>query len=261
MPTLLDFHAATYDARLYQPPHQHDDLHLSIVLRGRIAETVGGRTERAGTLSVVAKDPGVVHADAFGPEGATVARLSLAGGGVSCLVDDERRAFAWRWSHDLAVAVPFLRLVRRAAGPWARFAPDDADVVDVLAAITARRASTTRGDPPAWLARVVERIRDGWTPGLRVTDVAHDARVHPVYLARCVRRWYGTGVAELMRQQRLRVAAQRIGAATGTVSTIAHATGFADEAHLCREFKRTLGITPGRFRSVLPSGGALRRAV
>jgi AraC family transcriptional regulator len=92
------------------------------------------------------------------------------------------------------------------------------------------------------------QLDDGWRPGLTVRDVAQAARIHPVYLARCLRRWFGVGAAELMRRARLRHAARAIAETQQTVAMIAYSLGFADEAHLCREFSRSTGMTPARFR-------------
>jgi AraC family transcriptional regulator len=258
--TTLRFHAGAYAGGLHQPAHRHDDLHLSLVMRGRIAETVGGATEYASALSVVAKDPGVVHADRFGPEGAAVARLSLPGGGVGDLVESQQRAFPWRWAHDLKVATPFVRLVHRAGGTDASFDAADEDVVDLLAALTARRAANPKGAAPRWLVLAIEQLRTQWRPRMRVAEVARDAGVHPVYLARCARRWYGVGIAELMRRERMRAAAQRVAANAESVSAVAHGSGFADEAHLCREFRRAVGTTPGRFRALVRAVEGTRRA-
>jgi AraC family transcriptional regulator len=258
--TTLSFHAGRYAGGLHQPAHEHDELHLSLVMRGRIAETVGGATEYAGALSVVAKDPGVVHADRFGPEGAAIARLSLPDRGVGDLIDSPHRAFAWRWAHDLAVATPFVRLVHRAGGADARFDASDEDVVELLAALTARPARTAGGAPPRWLLLAIERLREEWRPRMRVAEIARGAGVHPVYLARCTRRWYGVGIAELMRRERMRAATEAIAADAESVSAVAHGTGFADEAHLCREFRRAVGTTPGRFRSLVRSVELARRA-
>ena len=258
--TLLSFHAGAYAGGLHQPAHRHDDLHLSLVMRGRIAETVGGATEYAGALSVVAKDPGVVHADRFGPEGAAVARLSLPGGGVGDLVESQQRAFAWRWAHDLAVATPFVRLVHRAGGTDTTFDASDEDVVELLAALTARRTGNTKGSPPRWLVLAIEQLREQWRPRMRVAEVAREAGVHPVYLARCARRWFGVGIAELMRRERMRAATQGIASAAESVSAVAHGTGFSDEAYLCREFRRAIGTTPGRFRRLVRAVEGTRRA-
>ena len=271
----LQLHVSVYDADLRQPPHVHDELHLSLVLRGRLVETVGARSELAGPLSVVAKDPDVRHADAFGPEPVTMARLSLPAAGVESLLDAPDRAFAWRWTHDPAVARPFLRLLRRAhrlrpaaasarsrslsdsshhsAGdhvPPTLVAAHEPEIADLLAALTARPQPSTDGEPPMWLRDVVARVRDAWHPALRVRDLARQAQVHPVYLARCMRRWYGHGIAELLRQERLRAAATRLATERGSVSEVAHAMGFSDESHLCHAFAGTLGVTPGGFRTL-----------
>lgn len=251
MTIALSFHADAYRAGTRHPPHSHDALHLSLVLGGRVAETVGSVTEYAGALSVVAKDAGVVHADNFGTAGAKLARLILPFGTIGALVDDPARSPGWRWTHDARVANPFLRLVHRAKGGARSFDADDPDLLDLLAAFTARPAPSTRGRPPAWLEQTMLELRASWHPGLTVADVARRAGVHPVYLARTVRRWFGTGVGEEIRRLRIRSAAALIAENGGTVSTVAHAGGFADESHLCREFLRSVGTTPGRYRTLM----------
>ena len=97
----------------------------------------------------------------------------------------------------------------------------------------------------------MESMRAEWHPALSVADVARRAGVHPVYLARCVRRWYGVGLGEELRRIRLNAAAQALAGSEETVSRIAHAHGFADESHLSREFARATGSTPGRFRRLV----------
>jgi AraC family transcriptional regulator len=251
MAITLSFHADAYQAGTRHPPHSHDALHMSLVLGGRVAETVGSVTEYAGALSVVVKDAGVVHADSFGTAGAKLARLILPFGTIGTLVDDPGRSADWRWTHDARVANPFLRLVHRAKGGVRSFDADDPDLLDLLAAFTARPAPLTRGRPPAWLEQTMSDLRSSWHPGLTVADVARRAGVHPVYLARTVRRWFGTGVGEEIRRLRIRSAAAQIAENCGTVSTVAHSRGFSDEPHLCREFLRSLGTTPGRYRTLV----------
>ena len=249
----LTLHVDGYRPKTRHRPHQHDELHLSLVLSGCVAETVGRDTEWAQPLSVVAKDAGVRHGNDFGPDGARMARLTLESGTIAALVDDPVRADAWRWVRGASVARPYLNLVRRSQGGAGTFAADDPDMLDLLAGMTARRAAATRGSPPAWLTQVMEELRKQWHPGMSVCDVARRAGVHPVYLARCVRRWFGIGVAEELRRLRMQSAAAALATTGDTVCCIAHAHGFADEAHLCREFRCAAGTTPGRYRSLVGS--------
>jgi AraC family transcriptional regulator len=245
--------AVSLDSSLYAPgthhaPHAHDELNISLVLRGSVRERVGTRLEGAGALSIVLKDPGVTHADEFGPSGALMARLSVQCSAFADLVEHPARAEAWRWTHDAVVAAPFLRIVARGLSGEHTFATDDDDVAELLALMSARRSVPAHGDPPNWLRDAVTRMQNDWTPGLTVRDVARTSGVHPVYLARCLRRWYGVAGAHVMRQARLRHAARAIADGGQTVSAVAHATGFADESHLCRELSKAIGVTPARFR-------------
>ncbi|MNC99475.1 DNA-binding transcriptional activator FeaR [compost metagenome] len=63
-----------------------------------------------------------------------------------------------------------------------------------------------------------------------------------------------------MRRERMRAATEGIAAAAESVSSVAHGTGFSDEAHLCREFRRAIGTTPGRFRTLVGAVEGTRRA-
>jgi AraC-like DNA-binding protein len=244
----LTLMSAGYRARTRQAAHAHAELQITVVLRGAIEERVGTSVERASALSVVVKDPGVTHEDRFGEGDAVTAQLSLHGVNFADLVDHPGRAPAWRWTHSGIAAVPFLRIVARGLDGHRQFACDDDDIVDLVAALSARPHASARVEQPSWLADAVTEVRDDWRPGLTVRDAARSAGVHPVYFARCVRRWYGIGAAELLRQARLRHAARHIADHDPTIATVAHATGFADESHLCREFSRAAGISPARFR-------------
>lgn len=251
-PSLL-LRVDTYRPGLRQRPHAHGEMHFSLILAGRVSEEVGSTTEYGGPMSVVVKDAGVVHANAFAPGITRIARLTLAGGTIASLVDDSKRAESWRWTHDARIARPFLRLVKRAKTHRIDVTRDDADLVDLLAVFTARKVAADQGTPPRWLSETIDAMRAEWKPGTTVADISRKANVHPVYLARCVRRWYGHGIAEELRRVRLTAASAAIADGKQTISVVAHATGFSDEAHLCREFSRTTGVAPGAYRSLLQS--------
>ncbi len=253
MTASLTLLADRYPAGAHHAPHHHDTLQISLVLSGRLRESVGATTEHASALSVVFKASGVVHADDFGPSGARLARLSCPLPDLSPLLDDARRSTDWRWTHDPTIAAPFLRLVQRHRGASnaAIIPDDDPDLIDLLATLTARPTHAALSAPPAWLAELMSSLPAEWQPQWRVGDVARRAGVHPVYLARCVRRWFGLGVADLLRSLRLRAAVARCVDTSGTVADAAHAAGFADEAHFNRTFRAATGFSPGRYRSLV----------
>src|SRR5688572_14487115 len=191
MTARLQFDISVYSGDQPFPRHRHEELQLSLILRGGVSETVDGRSEIGRALSVVSKDSGLFHADRFHREGAKIARLSMPRSIMNDLVDPDRPVDDWRWTHDPRVARPFLSLVRRARVDSLRFfSVIDADVTDLLAAFSARRTIIEAGAPPVWLREVMSELRETWNAEMTVGDVARRAGVHPVYLARCVRRWY-----------------------------------------------------------------------
>ncbi|MDX1999613.1 MAG: AraC family transcriptional regulator [Thermoanaerobaculia bacterium] len=248
MPETFTLHTTRYAPRERHAPHWHGELQLSLLLGGSLTEFAGGQQETATTLSVAVKDAGVVHGDEFGPAGALIARLDLPAGSLANLLDDPRRGSSWRWHHDPAVAGPFLRLVAR--GDHGTFTLDDPDIVDLLAGLSTRPLAGS-GAPPRWLDQLRRRLEAEWEPGLSVATVASWARVHPVYLARCFRRFYGQGVAEHLRWLRLRHATTDLFAARNDVAAVAHEAGFADEAHFSRTFRAWTSLAPSRFRKHL----------
>jgi AraC family transcriptional regulator len=133
--------------------------------------------------------------------------------------------------------------------------PDDATPMAIeglllqLAAQTTRwaRSGADRREPP-WLRHVTDAMRAGLKAPLKIGDLALEARVHPVYLARAFRKHYGCSPAEFIR--RLRVEAARVALARTEMplTAVALESGFADQSHLTRQFRRIVGTSPGRYR-------------
>ena len=245
-----------YAPDLRQPRHADDAIQISLVLGGGLVERAGAREERAGPLSLVVKARGVEHADAYGPEGALLFSLALRGDAGERLIDDPGRLPAWRWIPGAPAARPLLRLLDRLAGPGAVVAGDDPDVLAVLAAVTDGAERSPGGVAPAWLQRVRERLDE--EDAVRVGAAARDAGVHPVYLARCFRRWYGCSVAGYLQRVRLRRSATLMHRGAYTLGRVAHEAGFADQAHFGHRFREATGLTPGRFRALAaPSAPAI----
>jgi len=113
--------------------------------------------------------------------------------------------------------------------------------------------AASRNAPPRWLEDGVEQWRAEWEPETTVAAVAHRVGVHPVYLARCMRRWYGVSVGDELRRLRLSAAVAVLSDVSQTVSRTAHLVGYADEAHLNRALRAAVGLTPGRYRQLLGS--------
>ncbi|HYE94405.1 MAG TPA: helix-turn-helix transcriptional regulator, partial [Terriglobales bacterium] len=106
---------------------------------------------------------------------------------------------------------------------------------------------------PPWLARAVDYLEGEIAAGaasVRVRDAAAAAGVHPVHLTRAFRRRFGCTVTAWARRRRVHRTAAELVDARGTLSTVAHGRGFADQSHMNRVFRRETGLLPAAFRDL-----------
>lgn len=242
--------AVRYPANLTQPDHMHENTTLTLVLGGTLEEDVGSAHEEAGALSVVFKPAGTPHANRMGPGGASTLQLSLEPG-VLDGPDCELGPGDWGWTHGGPVARRFLALV-----DGARAVESDTDLegrlFDLLATVRddSGEEASVRGAPD-WLVRVSEELDDTFADPRRVRDLAADASVHPVALARAHRRHFGCSITERLKSRRISEAAALLGGRDLPISSVAYRTGFADQSHLTRVFRSETGLTPGAYRSLV----------
>lgn len=235
-----------YDPGYRQPPHAHPEHGITLVLAGGFRETAFGREEDASALSVVVKPAGTVHADVVGPAGARTVLVDFDE--AAPLLPDPRHLGSWRWIHAGPGVRPLLALRRALEDPGGGPDPEDA-VLELLGEVTGV-PSPDPGDVPAFVHRAREAVDDLAVEGVRVRELADGVGVHPVSLTRAFRRAYGIPVTVYRRRARLRRAAADVTGTARRLSRIAHATGYADQAHMCREVREATGLTPSGLREM-----------
>jgi AraC family transcriptional regulator len=102
---------------------------------------------------------------------------------------------------------------------------------------------------PAWLKDAREMVRFGFRTNLTVSEIAEAISIHPVHLSRTFRKVYGRKISEAILHYRIEYACRLLSSDNEPLAIIAQDSGFADQSHFTREFKRIMGMTPGKFRS------------
>jgi AraC family transcriptional regulator len=95
------------------------------------------------------------------------------------------------------------------------------------------------------------KIHDDFRESLRVKDLAGVAGVHPVHAARIFRKYSGRTPGEYLQNLRVQAACRMIAEDSASLCDVAAQTGFADQSHMNRIFKRVVGATPGAFQRQL----------
>ena len=194
---------------------------------------------------VVGPQRAISHRDLSGAGWAVGALLRPAGGllftgDVRDLVDESR-----------LLEQP--RLVAAVTAVMEGEAPVDerrARAADVVADWVAELA-TAAGlpHPDGLLANALSELVDAEPTLRRVGDLAARLAVSPRTLQRVGPRHTGFTPAALIRRSRLQSAADQLRQLPqADIGEVAHRLGYADHAHLTREFRAVLGITPSRYR-------------
>jgi AraC family transcriptional regulator len=108
--------------------------------------------------------------------------------------------------------------------------------------------------PPSWFNRALEICGDTDQQTLSLATLGRAVGVHPVHVARSFRRFLGYTFGDHLAKIRIRKAFELLLNSKTPIVDVAYACGFADHAHLCRNFKQSTGLTPSAFRSTVQPG-------
>lgn len=110
------------------------------------------------------------------------------------------------------------------------------------------RSLPTGTRAPRWLARAEEYLRTHYREPVRLSDLAAELGIHPVYCCRAFHRAVGCTVTAYVRLLRLTEAGRLALAEDQPLAQVAAHAGFADQAHFTRTLSRAVGMTPARLR-------------
>ena len=246
------------------PRHEHELSYFTLVLQGDYLEGDRGHLDELAPFTAVFNPAGARHSTVIGPAGAVMFTVELREESLRELgIILPRRTIFDRCGG--AMLWPGLRLYsafKTATGspPAPKENVLDAHleghVLEMLGAVagsdaieeTAREKKTSG---PRWFERVKERLHEGFREPLRMRDLAREAGVHPVHLARVFRKMERRTPGEYQQRLQIRAACELLRNAEWPLAAIAAECGFADQSHFTRVFRRMAGTTPARFRQAL----------
>jgi AraC family transcriptional regulator len=120
-----------------------------------------------------------------------------------------------------------------------------------LLAEAARQPSHRIGAAPAWLRQAREMLSEHFSETLKLTQIAREVGVHPVYLATTFRQKFGVTIGEFVRRLRIEHACAELNKADLPLAAIALQAGFADQSHFSKVFKSYVGMTPRQYRTII----------
>jgi AraC family transcriptional regulator len=113
-----------------------------------------------------------------------------------------------------------------------------------------RVARAARGGLGAWrLRRVVEFIEAHLGEEITQDELARIADLSPHHFASAFRMSAGVAPHRYLTERRIARGCELLAKSEATVTTVAHALGFASHGHFSESFRRFVGVTPSEYKA------------
>jgi len=229
--------------------HHHARGSVSVILAGGYDSVIGGVDKRCGAETVVMTPPAEPHHNVFLP-GPTQMLVVELGEGLDELPPDSARVLDRPDSFPSPGAAQLASRTALEVEHPDRFAPlSCAGLALELLAVALRLRESSERSPPRWLFRARDLLHESSDEATSVSALALAAGVERTRLIRAFRRHFRTTPAAYLRKLRVERAARLLVETADPIAEIAVAAGFADQSHLNRVFKRSMGCTPASFRA------------
>jgi hypothetical protein len=116
------------------------------------------------------------------------------------------------------------------------------------------RKKSGKGKIPAWAKELREIIQDQIDTNLSLSlkEISQSLNVHPTYLSREFSKYFNDlSFGDYIRKLRIEKAIHLLTETKHPLSEIAYLTGFSDQSHFSRIFKKATGKNPSQYRKSL----------
>ena len=240
-------------------PHAHDDFVFGMVETGAARTFFRGGEDVHTAGSVITFGPGEVHTGAPACDEGWSYRMLYPSEALVRFIAHEATgreftpAFDASHVHDPELAGR-LRAAHEVLESNADRLQKECALLEVVGEIVIRHAST-RPDESTLLSgsrssAALQRVRDlleaEYARTVTIRELAQVAGLSTFHLIRVFRASFGLPPYKYLEQVRIRHARHLIRRGF-PLTHVVHATGFSDQSHLTRYFKRIVGVTPGMY--------------
>jgi AraC family transcriptional regulator len=230
-------------------PHAHESSVYCLVQNGSYTQRFRSKISEAKPSTVTYLRSDDPHTDKFHDAGARCFVIELK---QDWLTNSRKSQYLLRNSTTFQGGVPALCATRI----YAEFRNTDelsglaieGLVIELIAQTSRTCLERDSFKGQRWLRRAEEFIHAHFSEQLSLREIAMNADVHPVHLARAFRKQHHCTVGAYIRALRVQFARQAIMTTGDPLTDIAMNAGFCDHSHFTRTFKKLTGQTPRECR-------------
>jgi AraC family transcriptional regulator len=243
------FSESVYKTKLCLPEHSHELAFFTLIVKGNYSERFGSRCLEYNPMTVLWRGAEVSHSDSINTVSSQFFFVEVQKSALDKLAEYSKDIPQHLYEHtgSLAWLASRLRMEIMSGGACTPLIAEGI-TLEMLGRLGQKKGATDTL-PPRWLLRVVDRLNAEFADNLSSEDLAIEAQVHPVHLASVFRRFYHETIGEYVQKRRVAHASKLLLDPEMPLVDIAYSTGFSDQSHFTRVFKRVTGFTPGAFRN------------
>lgn len=236
------------DTWVRRKKHNHEATHFIFVLDGDYVLSVNGRESTLPPRSLIFVPAGTTHENYPATPQTRVLTVSVAESQVEEALDYVRLPESESDFRHGEVAFLADRLELECAS-WGNASPLTASglCLELLGAV-GRSTERKERTAPRWLETARELLNDRCCEAITIAEVAEAVGIHPIHLSRTFRRFFGCTAGEYLRKCRIEKAARLLRSGSKSIADVALRSGFSDQSHFSKAFRRRFGMTPVEFR-------------
>lgn len=241
------------DPALEVETHAHETAHLIVLLSGQYLTSARSADATSTKPAIIYNPPGTTHRDTFRRVGGTV-----SGSFVSIAVNVARHSEIESalslpaepyYTNDRAAMSLALRLAKETQH-WSPSSPLIAEAIslELLGSFAIDGVMDRKEARPPWLRVARDLLHACCAQATTINEIARACDVHPVYLARTFRRFFGYSPGDYMRKCRVERAAAMLSGTRAPLTAVALECGYSDQSHFSNAFRHSFAVTPAEYR-------------
>ncbi|HYC62823.1 MAG TPA: AraC family transcriptional regulator [Thermoanaerobaculia bacterium] len=247
----IELQEIVYPSGTDLPRHAHPTAGFCLVLDGTYAERYGARSLNCGPRTVTFSPAGAEHRNVFTQAPSHCFTIDVAPSWI-----DRLGASSMVLADPMAVDGGTLApIAERLLREW-RHRDDSSPLIveGLVLELIGNAARNARvpieGKASAAIRRARELLEAHYVEAISLADVAMATGRHPVYVAAQFRRVYGETIGDFVRRLRVEHACRELARSERPLADVALVSGFANQSHFTRVFKRAIGMTPAAYRNL-----------
>ncbi|UPQ89493.1 helix-turn-helix transcriptional regulator [Vibrio sinaloensis] len=249
----IELRIANHSSACYQA-HSHDEFSFGLIQHGRAQYHNHHHRHHIGKGDLVTINPADVHA--CNPEAGLWSYSMLfvdaeQMGRVQQEISDNHRhdylPFRAAFERDPELKHRFVCLLHDVQSDASQM-QIETRLYDFIAATFGDTNQAFRQMPTPDIQRVREKLLDDVSSVHQLDQLAEEAQLSRYQLLRAFKQYYGLPPHAYLMDEKIKRAKVMLKSGEGIVD-IAHALGFADQAHFQRQFKRKIAVTPKYYQS------------